>query len=114
MLFYDVTMGCDGGGGGVKAVAMSLLADEVLITGIKGAGLAPAVISVMSGVAVAVIVTSELPAGVGDDWGLLTDATGIRGWGVPAPITGGPWTWGENEGPEGGVLPGATIGAPTG
>lgn len=83
------------------------------VVGIKGAGLAPTVISVISGVAVAVTVTAELPAGVVEGCGGLIEAKGIRG-GVIPPITGGPWTWGENDGTEGGEPPGATKGAPTG
>lgn len=112
-LFYDVTVGCIVGGDGVKVAAMSSLAVVVLITGIKGAGLAPAVISVMRGVAVAVIVTAELPAGTGGDSGLLAGVKGTRGCGNP-PTTGVPWTWGENDGIEGGEPPGATTGGPTG
>ena len=92
---------------------MSSLVDNVLGMGIKGAGLAPAVISVISGVAVAVTVTAELPAGVDDAPGALNGAIGISG-GVIPPMTGVPWTWGENEGTEGGEPPGATKGAPTG
>ena len=65
MLFYDVTVGCISGGDGVKDVAMSPLVGKVLVTGIKGVGLAPAVISVIRGAAVAVIVTEELSAGAG-------------------------------------------------
>lgn len=65
MLFYDETMGCVGGGDGVKDVAMSPLVGKVLATGIKGVGLAPAVISVIRGAAVAVIVTDEVSAGAG-------------------------------------------------
>lgn len=65
MLFYDVTVGCIGGDDGVKDVAMSPLVGKVLVTGIKGVGLAPAVISVIRGAAVAVIVTEELSAGAG-------------------------------------------------
>ena len=65
MLFYDVTMGCFGGGEGVNDVAMSPLVGKVLVTGINGVGLAPAVISVIRGAAVAVIVTEEVSAGAG-------------------------------------------------
>lgn len=43
---------------------MSSLGNDGLVAGINGAGIAPAVISVISGVAVAVTVTAELPAGV--------------------------------------------------
>ena len=114
MLLYDVT-GCDGGGGGgVNAVVMSPPDGEVLVVGIRGAGLAPAVISVIRGVAVAVIVTSVVPTGIGDDWRLPEVGKGTKGWGIPAPITGAPWTWGENAGTDCGVLPGVTKGAPTG
>lgn len=61
-------MGCGGGAGdGVKVAAMSPLAIELLGNGIKGAGLAPAVISVKRGDAVAVTVTSEFPTDAGDD-----------------------------------------------
>ena len=107
-------MGCDGGSGvGWKGAVMSSLADEGTVVGIKGAGLAPAVISVMSGVAVAVTVTAELPACVVECCGGLIEATGIKGGFIP-PITGVPWTWGVNDGTEGGAPPGATKGAPTG
>lgn len=67
MLFYDVTMGCEGVGDGVKEAAIWSLMGTVLVTGIKGAGLAPAVMSVISGAAVAVIVTAELAAGAEDN-----------------------------------------------
>ena len=43
----------------------------------------------------------------------MTGANGIKGCGSP-PMTGVPCIWGENEGTEGEVLPGATSGAPTG
>ena len=56
---------------------MSSLADVGTVVGIKGAGLAPAVISVISGVAVAVTVTAELPEGVVDVWGGLMEAKGM-------------------------------------
>lgn len=112
IIFYDVAMGCDGGVGW-KAAAMSSFVDVGTVVGIKGAGLAPAVISVISGVAVAVTVTAELPAGVIEGCGGLIEATGIKG-GVIPPITGVPWTWGENEGTVGGAPPGATKGVPTG
>lgn len=118
---YDVAMGCDDGGGvGWKAAAMSSLADVGTVVGIKGAGIAPAVMSVISGVAVAVTVTAELPAGVVKGCGGvvvcggLVGAKGTKG-GVIPPITGGePWAWGGNDGIEGGVPPGATKGAPIG
>lgn len=92
---------------------MSSLADVGPVVGIKGAGLAPAVISVISGVAVAVTVTAELPEGVVDGWGRLMEAKGTKG-GVIPPTAGVPWTWGENEGTVGGAPAGATKGAPTG
>ena len=65
MLFYDVTVECIGGGDGVKDVAISPLVGKVLVTGTKGVGLAPAVISVIRGAAVAVTVTEEVSAGAG-------------------------------------------------
>lgn len=68
---------------------MLSLADDIPVIGIKGAGLAPAVISVISGVAVAVTVTAELPAGVDDCWGELMGAKGING-GIMPPMTGVP------------------------
>jgi len=92
---------------------MSSLADVGTVVGIKGAGLAPAVISVISGVAVAVTVTAELPEGVVDVRGGLMEAMGTKG-GVIPPIKGEPWTWGVNEGTVGGAPAGATKGAPTG
>ena len=46
---------------------MSPLAVELLGNGIKGAGLAPALISVKRGDAVAVTVTSEFPTDAGND-----------------------------------------------
>ena len=67
MLFYDVTTGCEGDGDGVKEAAIWSFMGTVLVTGIKGAGLAPTVMSVISGAAVAVIVTAELAAGAEDD-----------------------------------------------
>lgn len=107
-----MTIGC--GDDGVNAVVMSPLDGEVLVMGIRGAGLAPAVISVISGVAVAVIVTSVVPTGIGDDWRLPEGGRGTKGWDIPAPITGVPWTWGENAGTDCGAVPGMTRGAPTG
>lgn len=92
---------------------MSSLAEVGLVVGINGAGLAPAVISVISGVAVAVTVTAELPEGAIDGWGGLMEAKGTNGWVIP-PIKGEPWTWGENVGTVGVAPAGATKGAPTG
>lgn len=92
---------------------MSSLADVGTVVGINGAGLAPAVMSVISGVAVAVTVTAELPEGVVDVWGGLMEAKGTMG-GVIPPIMGAPWTWGVSEGIVGGAPAGATKGAPTG
>ena len=45
---------------------------------------------------------------------MLAGDTGTSGWGIPAPKTGVPWTWGENDGTDGGLLACATNGAPTG
>lgn len=112
-MLYDVAIGWDGGGVGWKAAETSSLGNDGLVVGIKGAGIAPAVMSVISGVAVAVTVTAELPAGVAEAAGVFIGATERRG-GVMPSITGVPWTWGENEGTVGGAPPGATKGVATG
>lgn len=64
---------------------MSSLGNDGLVVGIKGAGIAPAVISVIRCVAVAVTVTAELPAGVVDAAPVFIWAT-EKGGGCLLPV----------------------------
>ncbi|RMX44227.1 hypothetical protein pdam_00005296 [Pocillopora damicornis] len=63
----------------ISASSLAAHGEPLFLCPTAGAGIAPAVMSVISGVAVAVTVTAELPAGVAEAAGVFIGATERRG-----------------------------------